>query len=75
MLAQPLPAHVRQAGEDIAADLFNASIVKATGNLGGATAQPATDPRNQDIVDAYLAESLTSVEAIFIAMSRASATP
>lgn len=73
MKAQPLPAHVRQAGEDIASDLFNATIAKSMADLGGGTAKLPTNPDNQDLIDAHVANRLTSVEAIFIAMTRAAA--
>ena len=74
MNATPLPAHVRQAGEDIAADLFNANLVSALGPLAQITLT-AAEPRNQDLIDAFVAGQLTSVEAIFIAMTRAQVDP
>ena len=53
---------------DFCADMFNASVWKAMGSLGGnSSPEPLENPKLQKLVDDYLAEEITSAYAIYLA--------
>lgn len=64
-----------QAGNQIAADLTDASISRQMGGLGGSSTfeewQQKQDIPNQDLILQYLNDEIDSVTAIFMAMDRA----
>ena len=63
---------MKQAGNDIAAHLTDASIHKACAGLAGCPELNVDDypAENRDLIRAYLAEEIDSVTAIYLAMSR-----
>lgn len=65
---------MKKAGKNLASNLYDASISKAMGGLGGCkTLDEWLDEEvpNRDIILLYLEEKIDSVTAIYMAMERA----
>lgn len=65
-----LPKDVVEAGERIASDLWDVAIAKSMNGLGGCRAKNIQDYEDSDLIQAYLDEEISSVEAIYVAMRR-----
>lgn len=59
------------AGEQIASDLIDAHIAKAFGKMGHDNRPPISSYANSDLIQEYVDDKISSVEAIYIAMERA----
>ena len=70
---------MREVGQQIAADLTDASISKEMGGLGGSKDweefKSSFNGKNLDLIKQYVEGEIDSVTAIYIAMHRESITP
>jgi len=66
-----LAKEIIDAGERIASDLMNALVSKTMGHLGGHIVKPVSEYDHSDLIQKYLDEKISSVEAMYMAMKRA----
>lgn len=66
---------MKQAGEEISSDLIEVSLIKDMGGIGGSKTLDEfyqSCGNNSDLIQAYAEGEIESVEAIYLAMNRAS---